>query len=119
MLERRYAHSCHVGVFEAQEGIYVAGGLDVSLDVPFFSSAEFYNPQLDIWQEIASLSTGRGWSSMTILGVDLIVSGGLPGWTSVEAWNSSSWVEMNDQRLEIGRAFHAAVSVKAGILSCV
>ena len=85
----------------------------------FFSSAEFYNPELDIWQEIASLSTGRGWSSMTILGVDLIVSGGLPGWTSVEAWNGSSWVELDDQRLEIGRRGHAAVSVKAGVLSCV
>ena len=119
MLERRYAHSCHVGVFEAQEGIYVAGGLDVSLDVPFFSSAEFYNPQLDIWEEISSLTTQRFFASMTMLGGDLIVSGGLPGWTSVEAWNGSTWVELDDQRLEIGRAFHAAVSVKAGILSCV
>ena len=56
---------------------------------------------------------------MTMLGGDLIVSGGLPGWTSVEAWNGSTWVELDDQRLEIGRAFHAAVSVKAGILSFV
>ena len=101
------------------KGIYVAGSHDAVTSGSFLSSAEFYNPQLDIWQEIASLTTGRGYSSMTMLGGDLIVSGGLPGWTSVEAWNGSTWVELDDQRLEIGRAFHAAVSVKAGILSCV
>ena len=72
MLERRYVHSCHVGVFEGQEGIYVAGGFDASDS--YLSSAEFYNPQLDIWQEIASLTTGRGrsWSSMTWLGGDRV-----------------------------------------------
>ena len=114
MLERRYAHSCHVGVFEGQEGIYVAGGIDA------LSSAEFYNPQLDIWEEIASLTTQRYFASMTMLGGDLIVSGGSPGpLSSVETWNGSNWVEMDDQRLEMGRSFHAAVSIKAGVLSCV
>ena len=118
MLERRYAHSCHVGVFEGQEGIYVAGGIDASDS--YLSSAEFYNPQLDIWEEIASLTTQRFFASMTMLGGDLIVSGGSPGTlSSVEMWNGSAWVELDDQRLEMGRSFHAAVSVKAGILSCV
>ena len=57
---------------------------------------------------------------MTMLGGDLIVSGGYPGFlTSVEMWNGNNWVELDDQRLEIGRAEHAAVSIKAGILSCV
>ena len=56
MLEKRYAHTCHVGVFEGQEGIYVAGGhSDASNSI--LSSAEFYNPELNIWQEIALLTT--------------------------------------------------------------
>ena len=75
MLEKRYVPSCHVGVFEGQEGIYVAGSHDAVTSGSFLSSAEFYNPQLDIWQEIASLTTGRGYSSMTMLGGDLIVNG--------------------------------------------
>ena len=120
MLKKRYTHSCHVGVFEGQEGIYVAGGFDASDS--YLSSAEFYNPQLDIWQEIASLTTRRYFASMTMLGGDLIVSGGLDGYdylSSVEMWNGSNWVESNNQRLEVGRSGHAAVSIKAGILSCV
>ena len=120
MLEKRTVHSCHVGVFEGQEGIYVAGGNGVS--GYYVSSAEFYNPVLDIWQEIASLTTGRGWSSMTMLGGDLIVSGGSNDQdylSSVEMWNGSNWVELNDQRLEVERSYHAAVSIKAGVLSCV
>ena len=120
MLKRRAVHSCHVGVFEGQEGIYVAGGRDTSSS--YLSSAEFFNPQLDIWQEIASLTTRRGYSSMTKLGADLIVSGGrndLDYLRSVEMWNGSSWVELDDQRLEVGREGHAAVSIKAGTLSCV
>ena len=122
MLEKRYVPSCHVGVFEGQEGIYVAGSHDAVTSGSFLSSAEFYNPQLDIWQEIASLTTGRGYSSMTMLGGDLIVSGGLDGYdflSSVEMWNGSNWVESNNQRLEVGRSGHAAVSIEAGILSCV
>ena len=120
MLEKRYAHSCHVGAIEAQEGIFAAGGRAASGS--YLSSAEFYNPQLDIWQEIASLTTRRGWSSMTMLGGDLIVSGGYDGYdylSSVEMWNGSAWVELDDQRLEVGRIYHAAVSIKASILSCV
>ena len=120
MLEKRYFHSCHVGVFEGQEGIYAAGGRDTSGFE--LSSVEFYNPQLDIWQEIVSLTTGRAWSSMTLLGEDLIVSGGLDGYdylSSVEMWNGSNWVELNNQRLEVGRSGHVAVSIKAGVLACV
>ena len=120
MLEKRYAHSCHVGVFEGQEGIYIAGGRDASDS--YLSSAEFYNPQLDIWQEIVSLTTRRYSASMTMFGADLIVSGGYDGYdyfSTVEMWNGSNWVELDDQRLEIGRRGHAAVSVKAGVLSCV
>ena len=120
MLEKRYLHSCHVGAIEGQEGIYVAGGRGASGFE--LSSAEFYNPVLDIWQEIASLTTQRYGASMTKLGGDLIMSGGYDGYdylSSVEMWNGSKWVELDDKRLEIGRAFHAAVSIKAGVLSCV
>ena len=54
---------------------------------------------------------------MSMLGGQLIVSGGEPGYlTSVEAWNGSSWVEI--ENLEAGRRSHMAVSIKAGKLSC-
>ena len=59
---------------------------------------------------------------MTKLGADLIVSGGRNDedyLSSVEMWNGSNWVEVDDQRLEVARSDHAAVSIKAGILSCV
>ena len=121
MLETRYVPGCHLGVFEGQEGIYVAGGHNDN--DPYLSSAEFYDPVLDIWQEIASMTTRRGFSSMTILGRDLIVSGGLgDGYdylSSVEIWNGTKWVELDDQRLEMGRTYNAAVSIKAGVLSCI
>ena len=116
--EKRYVPSCHVGVFEGQQGIYVTGGSDASGS--YLSSAEFYNPQLDVWQEIASLTTERSFFSMTMLGGDLIVSGGSPSFlSSVEMWNGSNWVELDNQRLEMGRSGHAAVSIKADVLSCV
>ena len=57
---------------------------------------------------------------MTMLRAALIVSGGIPGeQTSVEMWNGSNWVELDDQRLEVGRIYHAAVSIKASALSCI
>ena len=119
MLEKRYTPGCHVGVFEGQKGICVAGGQG-DASASYLSSAEFYNPQLDIWQEIASLSTRPGWSLMTMLGAALIVSGGIPGdQTRVEMWNGSNLVELDDQNLEVGRARHTAVSIKARFFSCI
>ena len=119
MLEKRYTPGCHVGVFEGQKGICVAGGQG-DASASYLSSAEFYNPQLDIWQEIASLSTRPGWSLMTMLRAALIVSGGIPGdQTRVEMWNGSNLVELDDQNLEVGRARHTAVSIKARFFSCI
>ena len=118
MLDARWNHGCHAGVFEGQEGIYVAGGANANGDL---TSAEFYNLADDKWQYIGSLNVGRTYSPMTMLGGTLIVSGGqldyhLPT-TSVETWDGSKWVELNN--LMVGRAYHAAVSIKAGKLSCV
>ena len=86
------------------------------------ASAEFYNPAKDIWQKIGPLITGRAVHSMTMLGSDLIVSGGLDeisGPTSVETWNGCTWVELDGMGLGVVRGAHAAVSVKAGELSCI
>ena len=115
MIEKRKTHGCHVGVFGSQEGIYVAGGTnDHYQDL---ASAEFYNPLDDRWQAIGSLKTGRTFFPMTILGEKLIISGGEPGLlTNVDTWNGSSWVELTN--LVVGRAYHAAVSIKAGKLAC-
>ena len=119
MSQKRYLHACQGGVFDGQEGIYVAGGQDEA-DEPL-ASAEFYNPAKDIWQEIGSLITVRTLFSMTMLGSDLIVSGGYDEIfkTSVETWNGSAWVELEGMGLGVLRGAHAAVSIKAGELSCV
>merc|ERR1719348_1187105 len=86
MIEIRRGHGCHVGVFEGQEGIYVAGGLGETSN-GFLASAEFYNTAADSWQAIGSLNTGRGYSPITMLGEKLIVSGGAPNpLISIEAW---------------------------------
>ena len=122
MAEKRYGHACHGGVFDGQKGIYVADGSDEA-DEPL-DSAEFYNTAKDIWQKIGPLITGRTFPSMTMLGSDLIVSGGLnnhetSGLTSVETWNGCTWVEWEGMRLGVVRGGQAAVSVKAGALSCI
>jgi len=115
MIERRYSHACHAGVFERQEGIYAAGGRDGRGQL--LASAEFYNPATDMWQAIGSLNTARANFPMSMLGKQLIVSGGDPGpLASVETWNGTSWVELDN--LKVGRDYHAAVSIKAGKLSC-
>ena len=120
MSQKRYAHACHGGVFDGQEGIYVAGGSDDTQEP--LASAEFYNPAKDIWQKIGPLITGRSFHSMTMLGSDLIVSGGfdqVSGPASVETWNGCTWVELDENKLDGWRGAHAAVSIKAGVLSCI
>merc|ERR1712037_954360 len=117
MKEKRWSHGCHVGVFQRQEGIFVAGGKDergLAL-----ASAEFYNPATDVWQAIGALNTARAYFPMTKLGKQVIVSGGESGdpLPSVETWNGTSWVELNN--LKVGRTYHAAVTIKAGKLFCL
>ena len=120
MRERRYGHGCHVGVFEGQEGIFVAGGRDENGG--FLASAEFYNPAEDGWQVASNwfLNKGRAYFPMSMVGERLIVSGGADNdnnpLTSVEAWDGTSWVEVTS--LKMGRKYHAAVTVMAGKLSC-
>ena len=119
MIEIRRGHGCHVGVLEGQEGIYVAGGSGET-GSGFLASAEFYNPAGDSWQAIGSLNTGRGHSPITMLGEKLVVSGGggPPSLTSIETWNGTNWVEL-DNNLMVARESHAAVSIKTKKLSCV
>ena len=122
MLKKRYSHACNVGVFDGQEGVFVAGGdNDATALDHLLTSTEFFNPAMDTWQEIGSLNTPRSFLSMTMLGGDLIVSGGafiipLP---FVETWNGTNWVMLNENMwMEEGRYLHAAVSIKAGTLIC-
>ena len=118
MIEKRWSHGCHLGVFERQEGIYVAGGNDER--GLHLASAEFYNPETDVWQAIGSLNTARANFPMTKLGKQVIVSGGEAAGdplAGVETWNGTSWEELD--KLRVGRAYHAAVTIKAGKLSCI
>ena len=93
---RRYGHGCQVGVFDGEEGIFVAGGQNergLTLD-----SAEFYNPAEDAWQAIGALNIARTFFQMTMLGEQVLASGGKPELlTSLETWNGTTWVERVDQ----------------------
>jgi len=121
MIEKRLRFGCHVGAFQGQEGIYVAGGRDANVWMTnYLATAEFYDPAADTWQAIGSLKTGRLALSMSMLGVKLIVTGGFGEeghLTSVEAWDGTSWEEM--ENLQGWRMSHAAVSIRAGRLSCI
>ena len=114
-IQKRYGHGCHTGFFKGQEGIYVAGGFDGKNDL---ASAEFYNAADDSWSAIGSLQTARPFLQMTLLGEQMIVSGGgKPDLlTSVEIFDGSSWVESSS--LTMGRSYHAAVSFRASGLKC-
>ena len=134
MIEKRFTHGCNIGVFGGQEGIFVAGGTNENYQN--LASAEFYDPARNRWEAIGSLKTGpRVFFPMTILGENSItVSGGEPGLlTSVDSWNGTSWVESNSLMVgstfhfpfpflisifQVGRGYHAAVSIKTGKISC-
>ena len=54
---------------------------------------------------------------MTMLGDEVLASGGKPELlTSLETWNGTTWVERVDH-LVLGRVYHAAVSIQAGVIS--
>ena len=118
MIFNGWMHGCHIGVFEGEEGIYVAGGNGET------TSAEFYNLASDSCQQIGSLITGRFYSPMTMLGENLIMSGGLSlavddmHLTSVETWNGGRRDELNNPMVGRAYQYHAAVSIKAGQISC-
>ena len=116
MIEQRYGHGCHTGVFLDKEGIFVAGGSDDYGD--YLDTAEFYFATSDTWQTVGSLNVARRYFPMTLVGSNVVVSGGRnPAFlTSVETWNGSNWVELNE--LKMGRKAHAAVSFEAGKLKC-
>ena len=84
----------------------------------YLDTAEFYFAASDRWQMIGALNTARKYSPMTLVGDNVVLSGGRnPSFlTSVETWNGSSWDELNN--LKVGRKAHAAVSIEAGKLKC-
>ena len=57
-------------------------------------SAEFYNPAEDAWQAIGGVNIARTFFQMTMLGDEVLASGGKPELlTSLETWNGTAWVE--------------------------
>ena len=82
------------------------------------TQCDLFHSGLPCWQKIGSLNTGRGYSPITLLGEKLVVSSGAPSpLTSIETWNGSSWIELDN--LMVAREYHAAASIKARKLSCV
>ena len=101
LINKRHSHGCHVGAFEGEEGIFVAGGFN---GTDYLSSAEFYFAAMDSWRALGTVNTARRYSPMTMLGDQVVFGGGYPGpMASLEAWNGTSWVELTS-RLSVGRA---------------
>ena len=72
---------------------------------------------LPVHVQVGDLITNRYYFSISVVGRQLVVAGGKPGFlSSIETLNSTKWVETNN--LKIGRNEHSAVSVPAAHLSC-
>ena len=110
---------CQVASLEGELGIYAGGG--VGRD-DLWKTVEFYSVAKDSWRAIGNLREGRSWFAMSLLGHEVLVSGGL-GWdgdeidlSSVEWFNGTSWIPWYG--LDETRSGHIAVSVPSGRIFC-
>ena len=116
MNQVRQSFGCHVGSFEGSHGIFAAGGNGNGLTL---DTVEFYGIAEESWKAVGSLNRARDSFPMSLVGAQIVVTGGqtpLDLLTSVETFDGTSWVELDE--LQTGRARHVAVSIPAGKLSC-
>lgn len=112
--------ACLLASLEGELGIYAAGGIG---DDNIWKTVEFYSVTKDSWREIsADLREGRYGFSMSLLGQQMLVSGG-EGWdgddielSSVEWFNGTSWIPWYG--LDEPRTGHIALSVPSGRIFC-
>jgi len=114
----RFLFGCQVATFEGEEGIYAGGGKGRD---EVWNTVEFYSVAEDTWRAIGSLNRARNSFAMSLVGRQVVVSGGEAGgvslMSSVEVFNGTSWINSDD--LIKDRLNHGAVSVPAGRLVCV
>ena len=110
----REGHACDTGNYEGRYGIFVTGGYK-GYD-PEFSSVEFYVAQEQRWRVLGSMTTDRGYHSLSIVaGIPYAAGGGL-SMASVERLDGTTWEEAGS--MKVGREYHAAVNIPAGLVTC-
>ena len=110
---------CQVASLDGELGIYAGGGTGRD---DIWKTVEFYSVAKDRWREISELREVRSWCAMSLLGHEVLVSGG-SGWdgdeidlSSAEWFNGTSWIPW--YRLDEARRGHIAVSVPSGRIFC-
>ena len=114
MNTERYGHACDTGSYEGLDGIYVTGGTDVG--VLYLSSVEFYVAQEQRWRVLGSMTTTRGYHSLSIVAGLPYAAGGEYNLASVERLDGATWEEAG--RMKVERWAHASVNIPAGVVTC-
>ena len=119
MTHERVNLGCQVASLEGELGIYAGGGTGRD---EIWKTVEFFSVAKNSWREISELRDGRYGFSMSLLGHEVLVSGGY-GWDgddielySVEWFNGTSWIPWYG--LDETRSGHIAVSVPSGRIFC-
>ena len=101
MLEPRRAHTCHTGELDGHSGVFVTGGLND--DNRPVASVEFYVTVEDKWRVVTSMSNPRYYHSTTSVGGNIAVAGGAPSYDSVELFNGTHWLDVNQLKYGVYR----------------
>ena len=119
MTHERVNLGCQVASLEGELGIYAGGGTGRD---EIWKTVEFFSVAKNSWQAIGDLREGRTWCAMSLLGHEVLVSGG-SGWdgdeielSSVELFNGTSWIPWYG--LDETRNAHIAVGVPSGRIFC-
>ena len=70
----RFLLGCQVAAFEGEEGIFAGGGKGRD---EVWNTVEFYSVAEDTWRAIGSLNRARNSFAMSLVGQQVVVSGGL------------------------------------------
>ena len=108
----RQHHSCQVGSFQGQQGVYVIGGSNKG-----HTLVEFYVDSVNMWQTLPTLTVQRYHHSSSIMGGKLFVHGGgdNAAKSSQEMFNRT-W--SSNGNLRESRFYHASVMVPEHSITC-
>ena len=106
----RQYHSCQVGYFQGQQGIYVTGGSNSGQTL-----VEFYLDVLNKWRTLPPMSSNRYHHTSSLIADKLVVHGG-QGVESTQHTFNQTW--SSNANLRISRRYHTSVSVPKDSVSC-
>ena len=108
----RQHHSCQVGSFQGQQGVYVIGGSNKGQTL-----VEFYVDSVNRWQTLPPLTVERYYHTSSIMGGKLFVHGG--GHNSAKASQemfNRTW--SSNGNIRESRYYHASVLVPEHSITC-